>query len=130
MSEVRVCDECGLTRYATSAGAPTQRTIEAVVGDRVVDAWERVLCWPCYREAKADARKEPEDSAPAKYHVRCTHVSCRWHVTARGKETAEKVAAGHERTSDHDVDVVEDRIVSFSRTSASDPFPDPPSADD
>jgi hypothetical protein len=66
-----------------------------------------------------DARTPPE-----KFHVRCTHLGCRWHVTARGRETAEKVRDGHIRTTDHDVEIVADEIVSFSRASELS-FPDP-----
>lgn len=62
-----------------------------------------------------------------KFHVRCTHISCRWHVTARGKDTAETVREKHEKYSGHDVELVEDSVVSFRKANAldSDPSTEP-----
>ena len=52
-----------------------------------------------------------------KYHVRCTHISCGWHITARGELAAEEAQIGHEDATGHDVDIVPDSIVSFSPAS-------------
>lgn len=47
MSEVRVCDACRFKSYASSAGAPTQTTVEYEVDDRTVLSAEWVLCSGC-----------------------------------------------------------------------------------
>ena len=50
MSSVRVCSNCGYRDYASTPGAPRQRTIEQIEDDTVVKADDRVVCRVCYEQ--------------------------------------------------------------------------------
>lgn len=50
MSEVRVCENCGVKNYAGEPGAPTERTIEYETDDGEILAAEWVLCGSCHQK--------------------------------------------------------------------------------
>jgi hypothetical protein len=52
-----------------------------------------------------------------RFHVRCTHLGCRFHIVARGEKTARRVRGWHEHRTGHDVETVADEDLSFTPAS-------------